>query len=215
MGWMLARALNIAKSPLDHARDDARDGRHRRPPVGDTKVNHRPHGALAAQSTDEDTPLALTLDGVDDDGDPLTYTVTSQPAHGTLTGTAPLLTYTPATDFNGADAFTYRVSDGTDSSDPITVNITVDPVDDAPVLTTTSAGSASYTENDAPVAVDPDLTLTDIDSDTIDGATVETSRRRRARLHRHRRDQRQLQRRHAHADRHRRPSPTTRTRCAA
>ena len=35
---------------------------------------------------------------------------TSNPQHGTLSGTAPNLTYTPAPNYNGADSFTFTVS---------------------------------------------------------------------------------------------------------
>ncbi|MDQ2800000.1 MAG: hypothetical protein M3Y13_10185, partial [Armatimonadota bacterium] len=38
----------------------------------------------------------ITLAATDADGDPLTYSVVLNPAHGTLTGTAPSLTYAPA-----------------------------------------------------------------------------------------------------------------------
>jgi hypothetical protein len=63
-----------------------------------------------------------------DDTDPLTFTVETGPAHGTLSGTAPNLTYTPATDYTGGDQFTFRASDGTNSSNLATVTITVLPV---------------------------------------------------------------------------------------
>jgi hypothetical protein len=63
-------------------------------------------------STDEDTPLAITLTGSDVDGDPLSFDITGGPAHGSLTGTAPDLTYTPNADYRGNDSFTFTVSDG-------------------------------------------------------------------------------------------------------
>ncbi|MEM7734770.1 MAG: Ig-like domain-containing protein, partial [Deinococcota bacterium] len=78
--------------------------------------------------TDEDTPVNITLTGFDLDGDALTFTVASQPANGTLTGTAPNLTYTPNTGFTGTDSFTYTVNDGEDTSNVATVTITVNPV---------------------------------------------------------------------------------------
>ena len=55
---------------------------------------------------------AVTLSGTDVDGDALSYAVVQQPAHGTLAGTAPNLTYTPAANYNGPDSFTFTVSDG-------------------------------------------------------------------------------------------------------
>ena len=39
---------------------------------------------------------------------------------------------TPDPDFNGSDAFTYSANDGTDTSAPATISITIDPVNDAP-----------------------------------------------------------------------------------
>ena len=49
----------------------------------------------------------------------------TQPAHGALTGTAPNLTYTPATDYTGADSFTFKVNDGANDSPAATVTLNV------------------------------------------------------------------------------------------
>jgi hypothetical protein len=46
-------------------------------------------------TTAEDTAVAITLTGSDPEDSALTYTVLTPPAHGTLAGTAPNLTYTP------------------------------------------------------------------------------------------------------------------------
>jgi hypothetical protein len=56
----------------------------------------------------------------------LTYTVVTNPAHGTLTGTAPNLTYTPTTGYTGADSFTFKANDGKVDSNVATVSITVE-----------------------------------------------------------------------------------------
>ncbi|MGL5018260.1 MAG: DUF6288 domain-containing protein, partial [Luteolibacter sp.] len=64
----------------------------------------------------------LTLSG---SGGTLTYTVITPPANGTLTGTAPNLTYTPTANYNGSDSFTFKVNNGTSDSAPATVAITV------------------------------------------------------------------------------------------
>ncbi|MDF7824761.1 glycosyl hydrolase [Pontiellaceae bacterium B12227] len=77
---------------------------------------------------DEDTAVAVTLSGSDPDGDMLSYKVTSQPSSGTLSGTAPDLTYTPGGDFYGSDSFTYTVNDGLAESAQVTVSITVNPI---------------------------------------------------------------------------------------
>ena len=70
---------------------------------------------------------------VDPDGDPLTATLVSGPAHGTLTFNPDgSFVYTPDADYSGPDSFTYTVSDGDQTSAPATVTLTVNPVDDPP-----------------------------------------------------------------------------------
>jgi uncharacterized repeat protein (TIGR01451 family) len=75
--------------------------------------------------TVEGVPLAITLTGSSQSGLPLAYTIVSQPLNGTLSGTPPNVTYTPATNFEGGDQFTFRVSDGLNLSTPAYVTIDV------------------------------------------------------------------------------------------
>jgi len=103
------------------------------------RVNTPPAADPLVVGTDEDTAVAVTLTGSDGDGDDLTYTVAAGPAHGTLSGTAPDLTYTPAADFYGSDGFTFSVSDGHADSNIAAVSITVTAVNDPP-----TAGNDSY-----------------------------------------------------------------------
>ena len=125
-------------------------------------VNDAPIANDQTVSTPEDTPLAITLTGSDQDGDPLTYAVIAHPTHGVLTGTAPNLTYTPAADYHGTDSFTFQASDYALVSNIATITINVTPVNDAPVLG--AIGNKSV----------PELTLltftaaaTDVDGDTL------------------------------------------------
>ena len=78
--------------------------------------------------------VQVDLVGTDDAGRPLTYTVLTQPKHGTLTGTAPKLTYTPKADFEGQDQFTFKVAAGELNSAPATVTIDVQPTDRPPTI---------------------------------------------------------------------------------
>ena len=96
-------------------------------------INDAPVADDQAVNTDEDTAVGITLTGSDPEEDPLTFIVVNGPAHGTLTGTPPALTYTPDADYNGTDSFTFQVYDGTVYSDVATVSITVNPENDAPV----------------------------------------------------------------------------------
>lgn len=76
-------------------------------------------------TTDKNRPVAIVLTASDADKDPLTYTVVSGPSHGALSGQAPNLTYTPTAGYNGADSFTFKVSDGIHDSNIATMSITV------------------------------------------------------------------------------------------
>src|SRR5207253_1635954 len=75
--------------------------------------------------TDEDTAKAITLSANDVEGSPLTYAIVTAPAHGTLSGTAPNLIYTPAANYNGPDSFTFKANDSELDSNVATVSITV------------------------------------------------------------------------------------------
>jgi hypothetical protein len=83
--------------------------------------------------TDEDTALAITLVASDADGDPLTFTIQTPPARGSLGGMPPDVSYTPDADYSGADSFVFEAGDGQGGSDTGTVSIRIRPVDDLPV----------------------------------------------------------------------------------
>src|SRR5205823_3897237 len=74
-------------------------------------VKHAPGAASQAVSTGDDTPKAITLSATDADSDALTYTVAAGPTHGTLSGTAPNLTYTATAPYSGSDSFTFTAKD--------------------------------------------------------------------------------------------------------
>jgi hypothetical protein len=109
----------------------------------------------------EDSTKTLTLSGTDVDADPLTLAVVTQPSYGTLSGTAPNLTYTPAANFNGADSFTFKANDGVLDSQPATVTITVTPVNDPPTATPQSL----TVPQGAPTSIT--LTGNDLDGDQL------------------------------------------------
>ena len=92
-----------------------------------TPSNRAPVASGQTFSTVADTAGNLTLQASDPDNDPLTWTLTALPANGTLSGTAPHLTYTPNPGYTGTDAFRFMASDGLLNSNEATVDITVTP----------------------------------------------------------------------------------------
>jgi hypothetical protein len=130
-------------------------------------------------STNEDTAKSETFATwtTDVEGDNLTFTAVNQPSNGTVsqasTGSANF-TYTPSANFTGTDAFTFKANDGTTDSATATVTVTVAAVNDAPVVSGAGA-TLSYTENASATAIDSSLTLSDVDSNNLTGATVTIS----------------------------------------
>ncbi|MBC7975260.1 MAG: DUF4215 domain-containing protein, partial [Myxococcales bacterium] len=88
-------------------------------------VDDAPVAADLAATTNEDQGVAIALTAADGDSTLLTYEVVAGPAHGTLTGHPPAITYTPAAHYHGSDSFTFRASDGELDSNAATVAITI------------------------------------------------------------------------------------------
>jgi VCBS repeat-containing protein len=135
-----------------------------------TAVNDAPTAAADTYLAAEDTPLTVAAPGVlgnDTDLDSSTLTATvvtgSGPAHGTLTFNPDgAFTYTPDANFNGTDTFSYRASDGTAQSNPVTVTITVSASNDAPTAT---ADAYSTGEDTALTVNAPGVLTNDSDPD--------------------------------------------------
>jgi VCBS repeat-containing protein len=110
------------------------------------------HSAVAAHDVDNDT---------------LTYILVDAPQHGTLTFNADgTFSYTPHSDFNGADSFTFKANDGTGDSNVSTINLNISPVNDLPV-----SGNGSLTLAEDSVAKSS-VHATDIDGDDLTYALV-------------------------------------------
>ena len=134
-------------------------------------TNRPPKADKQDVTVTEDTPKSITLTGSDPDNDPLTFSITKQPDHGTLSGTLPNVTYTPDADYTGPDDFSFKVDDGKGASNTAKVDITVLEGND-PAVVTTSAGSTAFTEGDPSVAVDSALTVADPDDTQLEAAEV-------------------------------------------
>ncbi len=123
---------------------------------------------VSATMSEDGSPTAWvtpTISATDADGNALTWSKTSGSSNGTATvsgtGASPTITYSPTANWSGSDSFVVRVTD-VDGYDEITVNVTVNAVNDAPVITGQSALSTN--EDTALTIVLGNLTVTDIDN---------------------------------------------------
>jgi hypothetical protein len=83
------------------------------------------------------TAVAANMVATDSNNDPLTYTIVTPPASGSLNTVAPggpARTYTPNPGFVGVDSFTFTASDGALTSNQGTVTLNVQAANTAPVL---------------------------------------------------------------------------------
>jgi VCBS repeat-containing protein len=120
-------------------------------------TNQAPVAAGDTYSVDEDMPLTVSAaqgvlanDTDADPGDTLTAQIVTDPSHAATFTLNPdgSFDYHPADSFHGDDSFTYRAFDGTTHSDPVTVSLTVSPVNDAP---TVQAPATAQTDEDNPI----------------------------------------------------------------
>ena len=111
-------------------------------------------------------------DDSDPDDDPLSAVLVSGPSHGTLTlnGNGSFR-YTPAGNFTGSDSFSYRANDGTLTSNPATVTISVTAVNDSPTVTVAAGGTCGKDDHSGTV----NLTVADVDSPAADLTLSATS----------------------------------------
>jgi hypothetical protein len=83
-------------------------------------------------SGSEDIPLPITLTGRVGNGGTLSYVITANPTHGTLSGSGANLTYTPNANYSGEDSFKFRATYGAAFSGEATISLTVAPLNDNP-----------------------------------------------------------------------------------
>jgi VCBS repeat-containing protein len=139
-----------------------------------TNGANSPATANQSASTAEDTPVEITLQAVRPNTNPLTFSIVTGPANGSLGSSgAPsctdhacsaTVTYTPGSNYNGPDSFTFKVNDGTVDSNTSTVAITVNPFNDDPDAVD---DEATVAEDSGANTVNVRANDTDVDGDTL------------------------------------------------
>jgi VCBS repeat-containing protein len=124
--------------------------------------NTPPVANPATFTVNENQVLNGNVTASDSDGDPLTYAVGASPTNGVLTLTqAGQFTYTPNTNFSGADSFTFKANDGQIDSPFATVNVTVIHVDQPPTVSVAPPTINVQYSDPIPLVT---VTATDVDS---------------------------------------------------
>lgn len=125
--------------------------------------NTAPVANAQSVAMEEDAALPITLTGSDAENDALSFDISVPPQHGTLSGQAPNVVYTPAQNYHGPDSFTFRARDASLISPPATVQIAIAPINDPPVITSTpellATSGAAYAYQAAATDADTGDTL--------------------------------------------------------
>jgi large repetitive protein len=146
-------------------------------------VNDIPTAMPDAYSTDEDQALVVAIPRIlENDSDVETTTLTAILVDNTLQGTLTLSTdgsfiYTPNANYFGSDSFTYRASDGEDTSNITTVTITINSINDLPIAVDDTATTTQNTPVTLPVLgndsdIEGVLSILSIESSTSGTASV-------------------------------------------
>lgn len=120
--------------------------------VSSSAANIAPVATADSYNTQEDAPISVNAPGIlsndnDANGNTLTALLVSSVTHGTLAlNSNGSFVYTPAANYSGADAFTYRPYDGMAYGNTVTVSIAVSNVNDAP---TGNSDNYATTQNTA------------------------------------------------------------------
>jgi VCBS repeat-containing protein len=131
--------------------------------------NRAPTASPTTLTVLEDSATPGTLTGSDPEGDSLTYAVITNGTLGTAVVTnaaTGAYTYTPNPDATGVDTFTFVANDGTLSSLPATVTVTITAVNDRPAA---QAGALTVAEDTWATGT---LTAGDADGDPLTYAVV-------------------------------------------
>ena len=84
-----------------------------------------PNASSFSVATNVNTLVDLFLSGVDPNNLPLTYTISNDPINGFVSRVGDVFTYNPNADYSGTDFLQYTATNGTYTSEPATVNVTI------------------------------------------------------------------------------------------
>lgn len=126
-------------------------------------VNTKPEAISQSVITETDTTVNGQLEGTDADGDSLTFSISGDVMYGVLTVNSDgSFSYTPDNGYTGTDQFSFVVSDGSATSDPAVVDITINVKQE--LFSSYSRASYSKSATDEPTGVNGREFIFDVDS---------------------------------------------------
>ena len=135
-----------------------------------------PEGPVINVTMSEDgvpVPFNLTLHASDADQNPLSWSIEQAPANGAAslggdqTGTSQVIEYAPAENYFGIDSFIVQVDDGNSGIDQVTVQVTIEAVNDPPVIAESSPLTIVMDRNSDPLPFALTLHAVDVDQDLL------------------------------------------------
>ncbi|MDH5802082.1 MAG: putative Ig domain-containing protein [Gammaproteobacteria bacterium] len=130
-------------------------------------------GATHNLSIDEDAdPINILLNAIDNDGDTLSWSVSTAASHGVAgvngNGNSAIVSYAVNPNFDQSDQFEIQVSDGRGGADSIVINISVNPINDAPAFNTVLSDRSDI--DAAPIVLDAGAS--DVESPTLSYSAI-------------------------------------------
>ena len=135
--------------------------------LGLLEINTSPIATLTSATLEEDSSVILDVlaNATDVDGDTLAIGSFTQGTNGSITLNSENneLIYTPISNYNGIDSFTYTISDGNGGTITKTVDLTINAINDIPVATIISGA----VDEDNSLILDVLAGASDVDGNTL------------------------------------------------
>ena len=105
--------------------DDLLDSEKSTVSINIIQINDTPLANSQNVTVEEDKSIEITLTGIDNDKDDITFSIIGSPINGEATLNTNKVTYKPKLGYFGSDSFIFVTNDGKENSDPASVTITI------------------------------------------------------------------------------------------
>lgn len=134
-------------------------------------TNSAPVATDSSLSTNKDVVASSNLLATDANSDVLTFSIVSNPSHGSVSITNAITgayTYTPTADYAGSDSFTFKANDSKEDSNTATISVTVNNSATAPVASSITPAAFNEDTQSGPIT----LSYTDPQGDLATACTL-------------------------------------------